>query len=118
MFDHPGQGKSETRRQHLSAAFDIAASLMDGRQELTALADDLSARGKRCLDGRLGALSRQWTSISRADNEGRMAALIRGFAAGEGDGLLPFDVFRQKIEDEVAGLVITAHPTFSMSDSA
>lgn len=118
MFDHPGQGKSEARRQHLSAAFDIAARLMDGTQDLAALSNDLAARGKRCLDGRLGALSAQWTTISKPENEARLNALVRRFAEGEDGELLPFDSFREQLEDELAGIVITAHPTFSLSDTA
>ncbi|WP_417465831.1 phosphoenolpyruvate carboxylase [Kordiimonas sp.] len=118
MFDHPGQGKSEARRQHLSAAFDIAARLMDGTQDLAALSNDLSARGKRCLDGRLGALSAQWTTISKSENEARLAALVRRFAEGEDGELIPFADFSAQLEDELAGIVITAHPTFSLSDTA
>ncbi|WP_262689720.1 phosphoenolpyruvate carboxylase [Kordiimonas aestuarii] len=118
MFDHPGQGKSEARRQHLAAAFDIAAGLMDGKHDLDTLAKDLAARGKRCLDGRLGALSNQWTTISRSENEGRLAALVQGFADDGDGGTIPFEDFSALLEDELAGLVITAHPTFSLSDSA
>ena len=118
MFDHPHQGKSETRRQHLSAAFEIATDLMEGKQSLESLAGDLSGRGKRCLDARLRSLSNQWTTIARSDNEGRLAAIIRGFADDGDGGVVPFAEFSGKLEDELAGLVITAHPTFSLSDSA
>jgi phosphoenolpyruvate carboxylase len=118
MFDHPGQGKSESRRQHLSAAFDIATGLMAGKQSLDTLAKDLSGRGKRCLDARLRSLSSQWTTISRSENEKRLAAIVRGFADNGEGGTIPFTEFSAKMEDELAGLVITAHPTFSLSDSA
>lgn len=118
MFDHPSHGKSESRRQHLSAAFDIATGLLEGKQSLDNLAKDLSGRGKRCLDARLRSLSNQWTTISRSENEKRLAAIIHGFADDGEGGTIPFAEFSAKMEDELAGLVITAHPTFSLSDSA
>ncbi|TNE62330.1 MAG: phosphoenolpyruvate carboxylase [Alphaproteobacteria bacterium] len=118
MFDHADQGNGEARRQHLSAAFDIASGLMDGRKALSDIQSDLKAFAKPCLEGRLKRLAVQWQSLSLDENEARLAALIEGFAKDADGELLPFQDFKAKIADEVAGLVFTAHPTFSFSDSA
>lgn len=118
MFDLPSKGKGEARREHLSAAFDIAAALMEGRQTLEGLAEDLNARGKRCLEGRLGGLVRQWSAVSAKDNHARLAALVENIATDKDGNRKPFSEFRKLIEDEVAGFVVTAHPTFSLSDEA
>ncbi|MFC4349441.1 phosphoenolpyruvate carboxylase [Kordiimonas lipolytica] len=118
MFDHPSKGKGEARREHLSAAFEIAGSLLEGQQTLEDLSADLSARGKRCLDGRLAGLARQWSAVPRKDNLARLAALVEKIATNADGSRKPFSEFRALVEDEVAGFVVTAHPTFSLSDTA
>lgn len=118
MFDHPSKGKGEARREHLSAAFDIAAGLMEGRQTLEELAGDLSSRAKQCLDGRLDMLARQWTAVPAVENRQRLAALVEKIATDKSGARKPFDDFQKLVEDEVAGFVVTAHPTFSLSDTA
>ncbi|NVJ98003.1 MAG: phosphoenolpyruvate carboxylase [Alphaproteobacteria bacterium] len=118
MFDLPSKGKGEARREHLSAAFDIADALMEGRQTLEGLSADLSERGKRCLDSRLAGLVRQWGSVSVKENHGRLSALVEAIATDEKGARRSFADFRALVEDEVAGFVVTAHPTFSMSDTA
>lgn len=118
MFDHPSKGKGEARREHLSAAFGIAAGLMEGRQTLEELAGDLSSRAKQCLDGRLDMLARQWTAVPAVENRKRLAALVEKIATDKSGARKPFDDFQKLVEDEVAGFVVTAHPTFSLSDTA
>lgn len=118
MFDHPSKGKGEARREHLSAAYDIADALMDGSRTLEDLSTDLAARGKRCLDGRLAGLARQWSEKSPKENRKRLEALVDGIAHDLSGDKRAFAEFKQLIEDEVAGFVVTAHPTFSLSDSA
>ncbi|SDE02263.1 phosphoenolpyruvate carboxylase [Kordiimonas lacus] len=118
MFDHPSKGKGEARREHLSAAFDIADALMEGRQTLEDLSADLAARGKPCLDDRLSRLARQWSAVPMKDNLARLAALVEKIATNADGSRKPFDEFQALVEDEVAGFVVTAHPTFSLSDTA
>ncbi|MCJ9430683.1 phosphoenolpyruvate carboxylase [Kordiimonas marina] len=118
MFDNADQGKSEARRQHLSAAYDIASGLMDGSKTLAGIEKDVKALGKPCLEGRLKRLSDQWQSLSVAENEGRLAALVVRLSEGADREKLAFEAFAAKLEEEVAGLVFTAHPTFSFSDDA
>lgn len=118
MFDHPGQGKGEARREHLSAAYELADALMGGTKSIDDLADDLRGRGKRCLDTRLARLSKQWTTASAADNKARYEALVDNLATLPDGTRRSFADFQALITEEVAGIVFTAHPTFSLSDSA
>jgi len=59
MVEQPKQQIGETRREHLAAAYDIAAGLINGTQSLDRLADDIHARGKPCLNARLKGMAAQ-----------------------------------------------------------
>ena len=115
MVEQPKQQIGETRREHLAAAYDIAAGLINGTQSLDRLADDIHARGKPCLNARLKGMAAQWTEITAEGNIKRLADLVDALAKDESGTLLPFSAFKKKVEDDVAGFVVTAHPTFSLS---
>ena len=108
----------ETRREHLAAAYGIAAGLMDGSKSLDALSQDIGARGKPCLDQRLKGMAAQWSEISAEANLKRLAVLIDGLAFAPDGTKHSFAEFCRITEDEVAGFVVTAHPTFSLSSDA
>jgi len=110
--------RGETRRTHLAAAYDIAAGLIDGSTSLNALGRDIAARGKPCLNQRLSGMAAQWSEITAAANIKRLAAIIDGLALTPDGAKLSFAEFQKKIEDDVAGFVVTAHPTFSLSAEA
>jgi len=48
-------------------------------------------------------------------NEARMRELFVGLATNDAGEPLSFDAFRARVEREVFGIVITAHPTFTVS---
>lgn len=118
MVEQSIQQRGETRRTHLAAAYDIAAGLIDGTTDLASVAANVSARGKPCLDGRLAGMAAQWSEVSADANLVRLAQIIDRMAEDDNGGLLPFGAFQAKIEADVAGIVFTAHPTFSLSAEA
>ncbi|MFC3052995.1 phosphoenolpyruvate carboxylase [Kordiimonas pumila] len=118
MVKQSFQHKGETRRQHLSAAFNIANQLVDNSLSLEALGENIQSRNKRCLEGRLDNLAAQWSSISADKNKKRIAVILQKLAKSPDGSRLPFDQFKAKLEEDMAGFVVTAHPTFSFSGSA
>jgi phosphoenolpyruvate carboxylase len=118
MVEQSKQHTGETRREHLAAAYDIAAGLIDGTTSLDTIAADLEARSKPCLNSRLKNMASQWSEITKDGNIDRLSALIDGLAKGKDGTLLSFSAFQDRVEDDVAGFVVTAHPTFSMSADA
>lgn len=118
MVEQSKQHIGETRREHLAAAYDVAAGLIDGTTSLDTLADDIASRGKPCLNARLAGMAAQWTEITAERNMARLADLIDSLAKDADGQLLSFDAFKEKVEDDVAGIVFTAHPTFSLSSDA
>ena len=118
MVEQSKQHTGETRREHLAAAYDIAAGLIDGTKELGEIEADLQARSKPCLNGRLKNMAAQWSGITAKDNLQRLADLVDRMAKAADGTVLSFADFQAKIEDDLAGFVVTAHPTFSMSPDA
>jgi len=118
MVEQSKQQKGETRRAHLAAAYGIAAGLMDGSESLDRLAGNIGARGKPCLNQRLAGMAAQWGNITTDANMARLAELIDGLAKSPDGTLLAFSTFKEKVEDDIAGIVFTAHPTFSLSADA
>ena len=118
MVEQSIHQRGETRRTHLAAAYDIAAGLIAGTTDMAKVAENISARSKPCLDGRLQAMAAQWSEISADANIVRLAKIIDRMAENDDGGLLAFSAFQKKIEADVAGIVFTAHPTFSLSAEA
>ena len=110
--------KGETRRAHLAEAYKIAAGLAEGTQNLDSLAENINARGKHCLNQRLQAVAGQWSAIDVGANTARLAGLIDELTLSKDGNRLSFSEFKKIIEDDIAGIVFTAHPTFSLSGDA
>jgi phosphoenolpyruvate carboxylase len=65
---------------------------------------------------RADRLSRYIGEVDPEINARRLTECIRALALPHGaDGPIPFEQFRARIECEVFGIVITAHPTFNLS---
>jgi len=110
--------KGETRRKHLSAAYDIAKRLAEGTADLDTIASDIEKRSKTCLDDRLKKLSVQWSNVAANRNKQRLVALVDKLATKADGNRVPFEEFKSFIEEDLAGIVFTAHPTFSFSAEA
>jgi len=118
MVEHAKLLKGETRRQHLSAAYALAGDLLSGAKSLDTLTTELEGRGTRCLDGRLERMAKQWSEVDPVKNRQRLTVLIEGLSKGPDGKQLPFSDFKAIIEEDIAGFVTTAHPTFSLSAEA
>lgn len=112
------KNSGEMRRKHLSAAYEIASDLLDGSRDLASLSAELSARGKPLLKARLLGMTRRWTTVDQDRNIDRLTAVIDRLAHNRAGEKWSFNTFRKLVEDEMAGFVVTAHPTFSMSQEA
>lgn len=108
----------EMRRKHLSTAYELATSLLHEESELVSLEQKLSQKAKPLLKAKLEAMIHRWGSLDRASNLDRLAAVIDRLAHDRDGNLWPFETFQRLVEDEMAGFVVTAHPTFSMSQEA
>ena len=108
----------EARRQHLSVAYDLASALLTGNKGLSGLETALRARSKPLLKTRLNGMVSRWQELNIGRNKRRLEAIVDKLAHGSDGQVIPFADFQRLIEDEVAGFVVTAHPTFSMSSEA
>lgn len=70
-------------------------------------------------DGFLGRTRRFAAKLGETDpaaNDAVIRRLVRSIAQPDGEAApIPFDDFRRRMEAEVFGIVITAHPTFNLS---
>lgn len=108
----------EMRRKHLSAAYDIASDLLSETEALNALEAKLADRSKPLLKSKLQGMVDRWGTLDRKANLDRLAAVIDRLAHDSDGNLWPFETFQRLVEDEMAGFVVTAHPTFSISEEA
>lgn len=92
----------------------LAAGTLD-LGTLEQLLQHLSAEGFLARTRRFAA---KLGETDPAANDAIIRRLVRTIAQpDEGAPPLPFDVFRRRVEAEVFGIVITAHPTFNLSGS-
>ncbi len=112
------KNSAEMRRRHLSAGYELASDLLAGRKDLNGLSDEFSARGKSLLKSRLVSMTKKWSSVDRTKNIDRLTAVVDRLAHNSAGEKRPFEAFRKLVEDEMAGFVVTAHPTFSLSEEA
>ena len=64
---------------------------------------------------RAARLGRMLGETDPAANTARLAALFEAQARADDGSLLPLEMFRSRVERELFGIVITAHPTFSLT---
>ena len=93
----------------------LARRLAEGRigpSALEQLVQRLTADG---FAGRAARLGRGLGETDPAANAASLTALFEGLARSGSGESLPFEAFRARLEREVFGIVITAHPTFNLS---
>lgn len=95
----------------------MALGLIAGNSTLedlqTALADEVPA----CLGQRVKDLLAQFKEPVSGDTDTAIRTTLEQVAHEKGE-LLPFAEFADRIESQLAGIVLTAHPTFSLSEAA
>ncbi len=105
------------RDNHLDQAWGIVFGLLHGRLDLDDLARQTSDAVRPALQARVDSLLEQLTFHDERDNERRLKSLFEGLAHDEA-GLIEFERFSGLLSTELAGIVFTAHPTFSLSREA
>src|SRR5262249_3468954 len=105
------------RDNHLDKAWTIVFELLHGRLTLDEIATQIADAAQPPLEARVAGLLRQLSSHEERDNEARLERLLRALAHDE-RGLVDFAEFERLIGTELAGIVFTAHPTFSLSEEA
>jgi phosphoenolpyruvate carboxylase len=105
------------RDNHLDKAWSFASELLHGRSSLADVARQIADARMPALRARVDGMLRQLTSLEEADNEARLEALFSALAHVDG-GLVSFERFQELLGRELAGIVLTAHPTFSLSATA
>jgi len=105
------------RDNHLDKAWSIGYQLLHGRLTLDDVAKQIADASTPALQARVDGLLRQLTCHGEKDNENRLRTLFTALAYTDGRRLA-FDGFQQRVGAELAGIVFTAHPTFSLSAAA
>jgi phosphoenolpyruvate carboxylase len=100
--------------QHLDRAWRLLGDVLGRRAGLGDVARRIAAARGPALRARAAALLRQFEHADTAAYADSLRRLLNGLAGTEGD----FDRFASLVESELAGIVITAHPTFSLSEPA
>jgi phosphoenolpyruvate carboxylase len=101
----------------LERAASTALSLLAGETTLEDLRQTLRGEASSCLASRVTKIAEQVHSWNAAENDARVRTLIERLAKPDGK-LVAFDQFARQVETQMAGFVITAHPTFSLSKDA
>jgi phosphoenolpyruvate carboxylase len=105
------------RDNHLDKAWTIVFQLLHGRLTLDDIAKQVADATVPALQARVDGLLRQLSFHEEQDNETRLKRLFKTLAYDE-RGLVDFAVFQRLLGTELAGIVFTAHPTFSLSEEA
>lgn len=96
-------------------AWDLACQIDAGKTDLDAVGERISKLGAEAFERRLAAVVARVSELDAQRNQGRIRALIEGLAH-DGEARLPFMAFQKIIEEQLAGIVFTAHPTFGFSE--
>ncbi len=105
------------RDNHLDKSWSIVFQLLHGRLTLEDVAKQITDASLPALQARADGLLRQLAFHKEADNEARVRDLIAALAV-DGAERVPFERFAALLGTELAGIVFTAHPTFSLSSEA
>src|SRR6478736_6415968 len=105
------------RDNHLDKSWTIVFQLLHGRLTLDDIAKQVADAALPALQARIDGLLRQLSFHEEQDNEARLRRLFRDLAHDQ-RGLVDFAVFERLLGTELAGIVFTAHPTFSLSVEA
>ncbi|HZF28402.1 MAG TPA: phosphoenolpyruvate carboxylase [Gammaproteobacteria bacterium] len=105
------------RDSHLDKAWNVVFQLLHGRLTLDDLAKQVADASLPALQARVDGLLRQLTLHKEQDNEARLRTLFVDLAH-DGGKRVEFGRFGELLGTELAGIVFTAHPTFSLSADA
>ncbi len=96
-------------------AQDIVGWIDDGALDPPAIADLIQELSASAFDYRARRLAAHLGEGDIEANAAALRALVIRLTHAEDGALVPFEVFKGRVEREILGIVVTAHPTFSMS---
>jgi phosphoenolpyruvate carboxylase len=102
--------RDPTANPILKLALDISASLSDGSVTYGMLEETVQYATMEAFSDRAAQLSAYIGETAIAGNEARIGAVIRRLAHDKS-----FEAFQAAVEAGVFGIVLTAHPTFSIN---
>jgi phosphoenolpyruvate carboxylase len=105
------------RDNHLDTAWNVAFGLLHGRLTLADIGKQIADSSVPALQARIDGLLQQLGSPAQVDDSAQLASLFTALAHYRG-GLVSFEEYRRLLGSELAGIVFTAHPTFSLSPQA
>lgn len=105
------------RDNHLDKAWSTAFQLLHGRLTLDDVAKQIADAATPAIEAHVDGLLRQLTFARDEDNEAELRRLFRALT-DIGGAPLPFERFQALLGTELIGIVLTAHPTFSLSETA
>jgi len=82
---------------------------------LKEIATEVQVLGIEAMVEKKDALLASFGSKDDHKNQSRITKLLEGFAYLDGE-LIDFEDFAEKVNKEITGIVLTAHPTFSLSE--
>ena len=103
--------------QHLDRAFRLLRDVLEQRTSLDDIERRIAEARAPALRARAEGLLRQLRHAETAAYSSELHDLLND-AAHENGRLIDFERFASLLETELAGIVITAHPTFSLSEAA
>jgi phosphoenolpyruvate carboxylase len=106
------------RDNHLDKAWSICFQLLHGRLNLDDIRKQIADATVPALQARIDGLLKQLTLRAERDNEERLRTVLEQLARDEAGNVGAFERFQSLVETEMAGIVFTAHPTFSLSPEA
>lgn len=101
----------------LNTSWARARKLLAGEASLSDLRADITARYPAALNARAADFCSRLAVQAGVQPEERLKAAIR-LAADDNGAVLPFAEFERRINDELVGIVFTAHPTFALNQQA
>jgi len=116
-----GQYRTEAHENHLQSptrlmALHMSCLTKDGHLDADQLSDMLRLLTLNSFMFRAKRLRSYVGECDVAANEAHMRDLFVGLAKDDAGNTLSFDDFKARVEREVFGIVITAHPTFTVSE--
>ncbi|WP_114395395.1 phosphoenolpyruvate carboxylase [Oleisolibacter albus] len=98
----------------LLLALEVSRRLRSGQLTHAAIEQLIQYLAAEGFIARAARLGRYLGEAAPEANEARLEALIEALATSPDEAPLPFETFRRRVEREVFGIVITAHPTFNL----
>ncbi|KKJ77732.1 hypothetical protein WH95_04595 [Kiloniella litopenaei] len=99
----------------LELAHDLSERLAAGNLSVDLLSQLVQYLSVEAFGDRAKRVSDYVGVESIADNKSRLSELFKALAFEDTNTQLSFDAFKNKLEREAFGIVITAHPTFGLS---